>query len=790
MPRNVTITFADGSKRVYNGVPDNVTPDQIKQRATTDAPDKALKAIDGGKSAQAAAPAKRRSARDYASMGGRGLLEVAGDYLGLSARAASPIVNMLPGVPELITAGGTYAADKLGLAKPETGNEKLGSAIFKGAASAAAPVGGITATGGRLAKNAITQLTSGALAGGAGELTRQAGGGTAAQIAASLLGGVTPFTAGVGIRQGAGKLKTYFDSGGTRAAARISDVAHDKPAAIGAIAARKPASTSTQPTVAEVAKDPGIAAFQRSRTTTRVAERNRLNAEQRGQNLDDAFGTGDTQAVQTRAQRRTEANALTVSEARTKVGPQVDRLDSGASVREQYTTAHDAFKVKTRAAYNDPALTTPVPVPVGLKVLEDMRDKANQFYGDGGGLMPASVQETLRDLMTAIGDDTVTTRTISNIDRRLADFAGQAKVQGKRAEATFANSLRDDLDRHTRDLTPPEFQTALGTARDIRLEQGKLFEQGSVARAMGEKKFGEPLVADTEIPGRIVRSGPAGGTAADYITGAIGPTAAESVAREELRRLVDAGKLDTPSAAGNFSELLKRFPGLQKDVAAVREKIALNNSFAESELGKLADSAVDPSEHITKLFQTRDGGRSVRRFIDDLKSTGDGDALNGFKRTMANYVKSAATTGVKKNADGVQIPDTDGAIAAVDNVLKYAKDTLSNPQRNALAVIREEMASANYAKHAGEFKTPYFDKTIPFVGSVVARTIKGVFSHINNNHKVDALLEKAILDPDFARELLLRPTPERLKKIKNAIVKSSIGATAGSMQSLENRGYE
>lgn len=48
MPRDITITFEDGSSHVYQNAPDTVTPEQITQRATQDF-GKTVRSIDGGK---------------------------------------------------------------------------------------------------------------------------------------------------------------------------------------------------------------------------------------------------------------------------------------------------------------------------------------------------------------------------------------------------------------------------------------------------------------------------------------------------------------------------------------------------------------------------------------------------------------------------------------------------------------------------------------------------------------------------------------------------------------------
>ena len=46
--RNVTIKFNDGTSHVYNGVPDDVTPEQVAQRANSEFKDLPITNIDGG----------------------------------------------------------------------------------------------------------------------------------------------------------------------------------------------------------------------------------------------------------------------------------------------------------------------------------------------------------------------------------------------------------------------------------------------------------------------------------------------------------------------------------------------------------------------------------------------------------------------------------------------------------------------------------------------------------------------------------------------------------------------
>jgi hypothetical protein len=55
MPRNITVTFDDGTTHVYNNAPDDVTPDQITARVAKEFKGKAVSALDGGR--KPAAPA-------------------------------------------------------------------------------------------------------------------------------------------------------------------------------------------------------------------------------------------------------------------------------------------------------------------------------------------------------------------------------------------------------------------------------------------------------------------------------------------------------------------------------------------------------------------------------------------------------------------------------------------------------------------------------------------------------------------------------------------------------------
>ena len=87
MPRNITVTFDDGTSHQYAGVPDNVTPEQVHQRATQEH-GKAITNIDGGN----AQPKSERSFGDVASSAVQNLIPSTGRLIGGVAEAVmSPV---------------------------------------------------------------------------------------------------------------------------------------------------------------------------------------------------------------------------------------------------------------------------------------------------------------------------------------------------------------------------------------------------------------------------------------------------------------------------------------------------------------------------------------------------------------------------------------------------------------------------------------------------------------------------------------------------------------------------
>ena len=162
MPRNITVTFADGSTHVYQNAPDNVTPDQVSQRAQKDF-GKPVKALDGGRNQAQQKPVAPRVVQpapskdkgwdffsgDYrpnalwqgVKSGVGDIVQAVGDTAGIIGNPLNATINALTGSHLSTNLGGT-ARQASGL--PNNPSSKA-SMINQFAAGAMIPIPGMAA---------------------------------------------------------------------------------------------------------------------------------------------------------------------------------------------------------------------------------------------------------------------------------------------------------------------------------------------------------------------------------------------------------------------------------------------------------------------------------------------------------------------------------------------------------------------------------------------------------------------------------------------------------------------
>lgn len=669
-----------------------------------------------------------------------------------------------------------------------------------GLAKAAQPGTLSRLVGAELAARPGAQVASGATGAAAMELAGAAGAPVPVQLAAGLAGGVVAPTATDAGAKGASLVRDALAGQRTRqaAGALLRESVGDETALNSALRmideAAVPQPSGAIPTTAEASRDAGLAGLQRSLTSTgvqsgaRIGERLTSNAVARQAAANQAFGPGDPNTVQRHAISQAGQAEQAIAEAIERVGPAAYVDESGARAREALGGAFEEAKGRTRAAYNAPALAEVTPVTVPREVFEDIVARARAFYGDGGGEMPAEVQRIIADL----AEEGATTRTLANIDRRLADFSGSARVAGRGQEAGFANSLRGVLGEFMDGAMPSAQRDALQAARQARAAQGEVFETGGVGAVLRNDKFGRSVVPDSGVGQRLFPKGRYGADAGHQLIVSVGQEQAEAIAREEMRRLLENGERSVRrvnSLANDYREALRHFPGLRQDFEVARQRAALAETFQRSPLGRMADPARDPSREIGRLLDAGDGARGLRRLASQV--SGSPDALKGFRRSMAEYIERKARTNAV-DAAGNRLPANSGMLNGLDNILSATNGTaaLTPPQRKVLTGLREELAGAQFAMTAN--RTPGSDTARnagvaarlakwaaraadPSVGGISLLDL--VINTFDNSAQVHQLAVDAMLNPKLAAELMRTPSPERLSKVLARRLQSSTQGT-------------
>ena len=173
MPREVTVTFDDDSKHVYQNVPDAATPEEVTARASQEAGGKRVKALDGG-----VAP-KPPTALDTALSVGKDVARGTGKTLATAAEFAGKMFGM--GWPDGDPSSPTAMVERF---LPTPKGDGTGRSFVRAAAEGA---GGALVAPGNAAKNMLT----GGLAGVGGETgERVSDGNPAGRILGTLAGGL------------------------------------------------------------------------------------------------------------------------------------------------------------------------------------------------------------------------------------------------------------------------------------------------------------------------------------------------------------------------------------------------------------------------------------------------------------------------------------------------------------------------------------------------------------------------------------------------------------------------
>lgn len=583
-----------------------------------------------------------------------------------------------------------------------------------------------------------------------------------------------------------------------------------------------------RPTLAEAAGDTGLAAFQRQGIETGpggavISEQVSGNIRAREQFLRTLEGAGqDATTIDGAALSRLDnfraASSEIVSQAQKKVlasekalSNQADRFASaigkarspdvvGDDIRANLIKLYDDYKGGVRDAYNEPALKAVTPVKIPDNFYKKIIQKADNFYGDAGGFVPQDVSVLIGEL----AQEGQNTRSLMNLDMRLADVAGRYYMRGEFKQSAFIKSIRRSFGEQMTRLLPKEQRAALKIARALRSRQAEIFEEGQLGTVLGRNQFGRydlgsSRVADTLFAGKnSVES-------AKQLKTAMGDAGAEEAIRAWASDVFSSainqqGKFDLKTfnrLRGKYGDVLDKFPAVKRDFAnmdsahrviegrlgaqqSLADRLAARQTqtiaaFEKSTLGSFLQGK-DADQAMAQILRSSSRNRKLAQLAQQVK--GIPEAERGMKTAVIDYIRSRANTGAV-DFQGTPLPSQKRLADTLKELTPSLKSSgvFSGPQIRVMEAITKDIDRLTAAQTAALPRNSTTAANLASRGKITEGAFKllqnapgtrGVFGgglraydalrKIMTQDEVEAALIKAAQDPAFASRLMSKST--------------------------------
>jgi len=422
----------------------------------------------------------------------------------------------------------------------------------------------------------------------------------------------------------------------------------------------------------------------------------------------------------------------------------------------------------------------------------------HDFYA-GGAVDPAidrAVQNVVNTGQATVKDVTGMSREF----RRLADLSDSRK------DRAFLGAAADAVDGFLRANAGPEYADALRAAQAQARAHHDVFSNGRIGEALAQQRgnYGRPAVEAGNVPSTVVpKSDTIGAPATRQLKTALGDMGAENVAREELRRALEKATRDggdvtakVRKVSQDYAGVLSEHPTLQRDVEIAHNTAAAHAAFLKSPLGALRDGNVDVATKVAKALET--GGNAQLHAMISATS-GDAAATAGLRRALAQYAVPGGPSAVV-TAGGKDVPRNLAMYQRVTNVLERTKGTnlLTNRQRAVLSQINSELKAQQFASSAARASGSDTGMNATLAakflraggeaalvhgvpgGGPLMRGLKFMSDALSKTDKIHALVNRAMLEPDLAAALLLKPTAEHDAALAEILRSGEQGSIAGA----------
>lgn len=377
-------------------------------------------------------------------------------------------------------------------------------------------------------------------------------------------------------------------------------------------------------------------------------------------------------------------------------------------------------------------------------------------------------------------------------------------------------------------------------------EQRGTFSRGPVGQVLARAGMQDLFkLPEARVPEKFFHPGPAGFTDATALVKAVGQDkamplltdyAAASLRKAALRDdgTIDPAKFSRWNSAhadalralpaevrGQFTNAAKATQALEEASAARQLAIKAANAGA---LGRLmgATTAEDATRHIASIFGTKDSVATMRQIAKTVG--GDPAAVAGLRQAVADYMAQKFISNTEAGTSGQNAMKSDMFQSFLKNNRAALGQVFDSKEMANIQAIADDLHRANRsitaiklpggsntaqdilaAKRAGgepsKLRRIVYDTLAGGVGFGTSGPVGALAAGLGTHalqaareaglQRVDQLVAKAMLDPDFARELLMK-APKDVRKgdlfLAKSIRRSLAGSVAPALSAISRSG--
>lgn len=663
---------------------------------------------------------------------------------------------------------------------------------------------------------------------GAGLANEAFPGSPVADIVGQLAGGLTP-SAITSVVRGAARpvanVVRRFSPAGIekRAGSNLVKSAEDPEAVIRALdkAAEIPDSTGFRPTTAQASQDPGVRSLETlsakgspriagSLETRRAANNAALRQSFEKLAPDSTLGPEAVrEALTGRIGQITKALDKRIAKAETKAKNVAGREplsseDASAALRGELEAALKDARAVERDLWRQVD-------PEGTLTVDTVPLKEAMAKWEGG-LTKAERLSVPDDILRIVGKaEKETPNSIANNDlidevtsirTEIITAAREARSAGNFRKARLLGQMDDVVLGYLDNL---DINEAYNAARAFSRELNEKFTRGQIGRVLKSNRQGGDVVPESGTAAAFFKSGAGAPEAAKQLISAVGdrPRAIKAVRDHALNDLyrvaTDADGNVNPTRLKiwmkKHSSALDQFPELRKELSTVVKaesqladiRTAKTRTLDEVEKGaaRLFLDA-DPDKAVSAALSSKNPQQALIRVRQLIRNSPEG--MNGLRRSVWNELAKSADSGVRDTAGELFVDPKNlrkflnknrKALAVVYNKedlgrlhrianlaeMNFRRGTMPSAVQataTSQALGLNQMLSRFYAIQRGVVSKRFI------ASEVSARLLNRVLDRATNK-QLEVVMERALLDPEFAALLMRKASPRTEREIAKRI---------------------